>query len=314
MPAEAIVFRKNSSWSSGVVVSLAAHAVLLASLNQLPTARVRLLPRELVMEVDLMEPPPTPEPPPESPPQERGDPAQPPQPNLLDMSAAALPEPGQDLFRDLPMPSLEIQHEAPLDMRQPTLDLTERAPLRSDAKQSALSLDGEFLPTLPGDKLDVGGRRDAMVVSEASRDGLAPAPVGPGHTPRTVGYPTARPVERTSGLEGSPLRPAGASRSMGVPDKPTAGAPGEVMPGSRTRKRLRTVEPVVPAWVEEQGIEAYARVRYQILEDGRIGTIELSMSSGYRELDNLAIGAVKQWLYEPGLVEYRSVRVNFKLR
>ncbi|MBN1424544.1 TonB family protein [Candidatus Fermentibacteria bacterium] len=314
MPAEAMVFRKDSFWSSGVIVSLLAHVVVLVSLNQLPTARVRLQPRELIMEVDLMEPPPTPEPPPESPPQERGELAQPPQPNLLDMSAAALPEPGQDLFRDLPVPDLDLSYESPLDLQQPTLDLTERDVLRSDAKQSALSLDGEFLPTLPGDRLDVGGRRDAMVVGEASRDGLAPAPVGPGHTPRTVGYPTARPTERTSGLESSPVRPAGASRSLGVPDKPTVGAPGEVMPGSRTRKRLRLVEPTVPAWVEDQGIEAYAKVRFQILEDGRIGTIELTMSSGYRELDNLAIGAVKQWLYEPGLVEYRSVRVNFKLR
>jgi TonB family protein len=55
-------------------------------------------------------------------------------------------------------------------------------------------------------------------------------------------------------------------------------------------------------------------VRIQILEDGRIGTVELTVSSGYRELDNLAIGAVKQWLYDPGTTEYRTVRVNFKLR
>ncbi|MBN1426511.1 TonB family protein [Candidatus Fermentibacteria bacterium] len=85
-------------------------------------------------------------------------------------------------------------------------------------------------------------------------------------------------------------------------------------PDSRLRKRLRTIEPEVPKWVVEQEIEAFAKVRIQIREDGRIGTTELTMSSGHRELDNLAIGAVKEWLYEPGLVEYRVVRVNFKKR
>lgn len=312
--ADALVLRRGSGWSPGLVISLALHAILLAALNQLPTARVRLMPRELVMSVDLMEPAPMPEPPQESPPQERGPEAEPPQPNLLDMSAAALPEPGEDLFRDLPAPSLDLGRENPLDLAQPTLNLTERDMLRPDDKRSTLSLSGDFAPTLPGDKLEVGNRRDAMVVQGADREGLAPTPVGPGHTPRTVGYQSPNPSERTSGMSQTPLRPPGASRSLGVPGKPTLGPVAEASGERGQRKRLRTVEPSVPAWVEEQGIEAYAKVRIQILEDGRIGTVELTMSSGYRELDNLAIGAVKQWLYEPGLVEYRSVRVNFKLR
>ncbi|MCU0294171.1 MAG: energy transducer TonB [Thermoanaerobaculaceae bacterium] len=297
-----------------MVVSLLAHIVLLAVLNQLPTARVRLMARELVLSVDLMEPPPEPEPMPESTPQEQENLAEPPQPNLLDMSAAALPEPGADLFRDLPAPDLDLREEAPLDLKQPSLDLNEREMLRLDDKQSTLSLAGDFVPTLPGDKLEVGGRRDAMVVQTGSRDGLAPSPTGPGRTPRTTGYASPRPAERPGGVDHAPLRPTGPSRSFGTPGKPTMGSPGAASPGSGQRRRLRTVEPAVPSWVEEQGVEAYAKVRIQILEDGRIGTVELTMSSGYRELDNLAIGAVKQWLYEPGLVEYRSVRVNFKLR
>ncbi len=311
MAAAAMGIRRNTGWPSGVAISMALHAVVLAALNQLPTARVRLLTREVVLTVDLMEPPP-PQEPPEAPPQERAPLAEPP-PSLLDMSAAALPEPGVDLLRDLPPPTVQLQERAPLDLPQPTLELTERRLPRVDDKHTTLSLGGDFTPSLPGDKLDVGVRRDAMVVPPTAREDLSPRPSGPTHVPRTVGYPTPRPAPQTGAPPAPPPRAASASRSLAVPAKPTVGVPTDAR-GEGGRRRIRTVEPPVPSWVEEQGIEAYAKLRIQILEDGRIGTVELTMSSGYRELDNLAIGAVKQWLYEPGLVEYRAVRVNFKLR
>ncbi len=129
-----------------------------------------------------------------------------------------------------------------------------------------------------------------------------------------MGYSSSNPVERTSGYDPSRVRTAGASRSPARPGKPTYAPPRPGPKSGRGRKRLRVEEPSVPSWVEDQGIEAFAKIRFQILENGKIGKIELTVSTSYRELDNLAISAVKRWLYEPGLVEYRSVKINFKLK
>jgi TonB family protein len=310
---EMVIRRRGSAWSVAVVASMVVHIFVILLLNQIPTAKVRLVRRDIVMTVDLLEPTPPPEIPEESPPEERGEFREPPPTNLLDMSAVALPEPGQDLFNDLPEPSLDITQEEILPATDPlSLPQDERDLFTTDDKLSALSLSDEFSLSLPGDKPEAGSRT-GIVLREASTDELAPRSNGPARRQRKVGYTTSQPVERTSGIQHERLRDAGAARSLAQPRKGGLGPPERPKAG-RSRKRLRLVEPPVPTWVEEQGIETFSKIRFQILENGKIGTVELTTSSGYRELDNLAIGAVKKWLYEPGLMEYRSVKINFKLK
>ena|GEM_PF-2782332 len=307
--------RSDSRWSLAVVFSLIAHIVVLGVLNQIPIARVKVVERELIMTVDLVPPeePPVIE---EAPPEETGEFREPPPTNLLDMSAVALPEPGMDLYDELPDPILDPTEEMPLLKSDPLdLPMEDRDLLPSDDKLSALSMDDDFAPSLPTDKIESTSRRNAMIIGTTDKDQLAPSPQGPGAISRKVGYETSNPVERTSGMQRDKLRPSGASRSYASTGKGSLGPPREGRPVSkRSRRRIRTVEPPVPSWVEEKGIETFSKVRIQILESGKIGTVDLTVSSGYRELDNLAIGAVKQWLYDPGLVEYRVVKINFKLK
>lgn len=310
---EMVIRRRGSSWSTAVVASLVAHILLILLLNQIPTARVRLVQRDLIMTVDLMEPATPPEIPKEAPPEERGELREPPPTNLLDMSAVALPEPGQDLFDDLPEPSLDLTQDELLPTTDPlSLPQDERDLFTTDEKLSALSLSDDFSLSLPGDKPETGSKT-GISLRETDTDQLAPRSDGPARRQRKVGYATSQPVERTSGIKQERLRDAGAARSLAQPGKGSLGPPTRPKTG-RSRKRLRLVEPPVPTWVEEQGIETFSKIRFQILENGKIGTVELTTSSGYRELDNLAIGAVKKWLYEPGLMEYRSVKINFKLK
>ena len=310
---EMVIRRRGSSWSTAVVASCLVHIFLILALNQIPIAKVRLVQRDLIMTVDLLEPSPPQEIPKESPPEERGELREPPPTNLLDMSAVALPDPGQDLFDDLPEPSLDITHEELLPATDPlSLPQDERDLHATDDKLSALSLSDDFSLALPGDKPQTGSRA-GIVLPETDTDQLAPRSEGPARRQRKVGYPTSQPVEKTSGIKHDRLRDAGAARSLAQPSKGSLGPPKDARAG-RSRKRLRLIEPPVPTWVEEQGIETFSKIRFQILENGKIGTVELTTSSGYRDLDNLAIGAVKKWLYEPGLMEYRSVKINFKLK
>ncbi len=313
---DAVYQRGDSKWRNAVVLSFLVHVLLLLSLDQLPISKSRLVEREILLTVDLA---PLPEAVviEESPPEEYGELREPPPTNLLDMRvAAALPEPGVDLFEELPEPMLDPTEEMPLLSSDPLeLPMDERDLLSAEDKLSTLSLHDEFKPTLPADKMDALTKRDALLLGRSTRDDLAPAPTGPAATTRRVGYETKNPADHTSGVERGRLRPPGASRSYATPGKGSLGPPREGRPTTRERKRrrIRTVKPVVPRWVEEKGIETYAKVRIQILESGKIGTVVLTMSSGERELDHLALGAVKQWLYDPGLVEYRLVKINFKL-
>jgi len=272
-------------------------------------------------------------------------------PELDDNPPPSLPGGGVDPLGGMSEPALDLIQDSRPSIQGPSLGMSDRGIEASGDRQSAqprpgdilvnansepsASFYGDFTPSLSGDK--AGARTGAMVIAGddsghiaplpirgQSRDRLAPVtPLVGGWTQRPgpltggsgggIGGGTGGGVGGGTGNDRAPLRPGGASHGVGS-GSGGPGGPSSIPPEDRERRRVRTVEPSVPSWVEEQGIEAYAKVRIQILEDGRIGTVELTVSSGYRELDNLAIGAVKQWLYDPGTTEYRTVRVNFKLR
>jgi protein TonB len=69
-----------------------------------------------------------------------------------------------------------------------------------------------------------------------------------------------------------------------------------------------------------EGIQGTVWLRVQVLEDGSVGTVELSKTSGNDELDESALSTVKKWRFTAAVqggssvVQYVRVPITFKLR
>ena len=83
----------------------------------------------------------------------------------------------------------------------------------------------------------------------------------------------------------------------GGPSGPAAGAGG---PGGSGRA-LRYQEPLeYPDWAKEQGIDAKVVLRFKVDPDGTVDSqIIVPRTSGWRQLDELAIRSLRNYLFEP---------------
>jgi periplasmic protein TonB len=59
------------------------------------------------------------------------------------------------------------------------------------------------------------------------------------------------------------------------------------------------VHPSYPASARRLGIQGTARLKVQVLADGRVGEIIVESSAGHADLDRAATDAVRQWHFEP---------------
>jgi len=71
--------------------------------------------------------------------------------------------------------------------------------------------------------------------------------------------------------------------------------------------------PVYPAIAKLRGYEGVVLVYAEILPDGRVGSTEVSKSSGYTILDQSAIKAVKLWKFEPAKKAGKPFAIRVKL-
>lgn len=106
--------------------------------------------------------------------------------------------------------------------------------------------------------------------------------------------------------------------SPAVALKPSAGAEGS--PGLQAapagdpagRKALKVFKPDLPPnmGIQEPKVEVILRI--VIAESGFVSTAEIERSGGYLELDNLALAAVRQWIYESApKKDVKLVRFNY---
>jgi TonB family protein len=90
----------------------------------------------------------------------------------------------------------------------------------------------------------------------------------------------------------------------------------------KNRKILRSRMPKYPAWAEEQGIEASTSIRVGVLADGTVDetSVYVESTSGYPELDNLAVAAAKMFIFAPlagnksQVIQYGGIRFVFQLK
>ncbi|MBI5622287.1 MAG: TonB family protein [Elusimicrobia bacterium] len=66
-----------------------------------------------------------------------------------------------------------------------------------------------------------------------------------------------------------------------------------------SRRLLKRSLPVSPEWVSQRGLDLTVQVKFQVLEDGSVkrGAI-IKVTSGFPELDRLALDAIKLWRFE----------------
>lgn len=58
--------------------------------------------------------------------------------------------------------------------------------------------------------------------------------------------------------------------------------------------------PRYPMAARLRGYEGLVLVATEVLADGTVGKVKLKKSSGYRDLDDSAVEAVRKWLFQPG--------------
>lgn len=78
--------------------------------------------------------------------------------------------------------------------------------------------------------------------------------------------------------------------------------------------------PRYPMTARLRGQEGMVLVAANILADGKVGNVKVKKSSGYKDLDNSAVEAVRKWLFQPGqhmgvaISMWVDVPIRFSLR
>ena len=119
--------------------------------------------------------------------------------------------------------------------------------------------------------------------------------------------------------------PSPAARAPGPPLPPAPAAPSSAsrrgVSATTTAVGLPTnLPPAYPIEALTHGWEGTTVVEVEVLIDGRVGPATLYASSGYEVLDQAALEAIRQWRYQPRIVdgepapERLRVPVRFRLR
>lgn len=117
------------------------------------------------------------------------------------------------------------------------------------------------------------------------------------HPKVTMATPEFMTLGRKPRRSGEELMGSGSGDGGGQPGTAMGTGPAG---GGAGRKVTFSTKPEMPRWAEEQGIVAKVRLWFQVLPDGSVDPqIVVKRTSGYRELDQLAIKAMRQWEFEP---------------
>ncbi len=121
---------------------------------------------------------------------------------------------------------------------------------------------------------------------------LPPVDWGPGISRRGFQAPEAI-IKQVKAARGQQAQPPQAKKLSLRRD---AFITGEV----EGRELLHREYPEIPRWLEEKGVEAEVVLRFVVNPDGEVGDrIIVQKTSGYAELDRLAVAALKKFIFAP---------------
>ena len=124
---------------------------------------------------------------------------------------------------------------------------------------------------------------------------------------------TQAPPEKVEPVKPTPPAPVVPPPNVGEKSAPTVDA-------DKYADYSKNPKPRYPMGPYREGIQGTVWLRVQVLEDGSVGTVELSKSSGNDELDESALSTVKKWRFTAAVqggnavVQYVRLPITFKLR
>ncbi|MFO7638417.1 MAG: energy transducer TonB [bacterium] len=193
----------------------------------------------------------------------------------------------------------------------PAIDLS--ATMERDPSQAKIDLDGFELDRSGGmDVIRLGGEGSGKSTDEILAQ---PAVSLAGSLDRSGaagtglrGYPGVRPPEAQLQIEHRPLAKAPATRlpqmsTQDIPQvaaAPTTGSNFMVAGPISQRPITRRVRPRYPKWALDRRISGTVVVRIWVSPNGTVkGSPTVETSSGYPDLDQVVVAALKGWEFEP---------------
>ena len=81
---------------------------------------------------------------------------------------------------------------------------------------------------------------------------------------------------------------------------------GEALSGLARPLGGYQVKPHYPESARRAGVQGITLLKLRVLENGKVGEVQIEQSAGHADLDNAAVDAVKRWLFEPArMVKFR---------
>jgi protein TonB len=137
----------------------------------------------------------------------------------------------------------------------------------------------------------------------------------PSRATRATPDPTTAPSADAPGPVASSPAPAatptpgpptdsGVSWFDGGPSARTPPAVASIPPGEAVTRVARPtggyqVRPSYPSSARRLGVQGTTLLRVHVLEDGRVGAVDVEQSAGHPDLDRAATDAVRRWRFEP---------------
>lgn len=139
----------------------------------------------------------------------------------------------------------------------------------------------------------------------------APEPAPPEPTPPPPPAPEEMALPTP---EAKPAPPAPVIKPRPVPRK-SSSTPGPQGPPSKGVQMavpdyLRNPPPAYPASAKAAGHQGRVVLRVHVTADGRAESVDLLHSSGYSELDEAALNAVRHWRFRPARMGPIAVPIN----
>ncbi len=141
---------------------------------------------------------------------------------------------------------------------------------------------------------------------------------GSGRVSRAL-FGSGRGTGLGSGVEGMPSAAQELDSQLGAGGRGKKTNKGfEIAGPLNNRPIVRKVIPQYPAWAEEQGIIGSVRLYFTVTPEGSVrSNIRVTKTTGYPQLDQLGIDALKQWQFAPLNVaeegQWGIITFNFSL-
>lgn len=146
---------------------------------------------------------------------------------------------------------------------------------------------------------------------ESTKPVVAPQPktdlVAP--QPKIELKPAEQPVAAAAAPP-APAAPAAAPKAVPAPAPAPAGPAGPVSVANINTNLLSGAPPSYPVVSRRKREQGTVVLRVVVSDEGRVSSVSVSRSSGFKELDDAALAAVRKWRWSPTIREGKPVAIT----